>query len=130
MGGARCSVSPANTAAINTTRKVAEVKQTKKNIYPNVRMVMPARLCDTVLEPGTLITIFLLFFAHVQTTCCSGDRAAKRGDGVEPSQLARELREGICATNSSQIKEFYRERRETEGRNFSFPDPSKSLSDA
>ena len=77
-----------------------------------------ARLYDDVCA-ATFAALILLIF--LETTC------GHPGDSIDPSHLARELRAEICATNSTQIKEFYKEMREKEGRNISFPDPSKLI---
>ena len=70
------------------------------------------------------ILVLVLCCVHLQTTCAAhSPETLGASEDVDASELARKLRAEICAANASQIQEFYREKREEENRNLSYPDP-------
>ena len=73
------------------------------------------------------VSLLLLWLALClqPTTSAGGDE-----DVIDPFQLARELRDDICHIDIYQAEDFYRELRENNSRNFSYPDPSKEQSDS
>ena len=76
------------------------------------------------------VLLLLLWLALCLQTTASAEASEGDEDAIDPFQLARELRDDICHTDVYQAEDFYRELRENNRRNFSYPDPSKEQSDS
>ena len=55
--------------------------------------------------------------------------ASQGEEGIDPFDLARQLRAEICATNESRVNEFYKAKRDEEIRNEKFPGVGKPIAD-
>ena len=73
------------------------------------------------LAAATLL--LLCTHAIFQTVTCAQENG--REENIDPKELARELRAEICASNVTQVGEFYREIIEEGNSNVTYPDQSK-----
>ena len=80
---------------------------------------------------STVAAAILLLLAIIQTAVYAQEENSKDSeeDIVDPRALARVLRAEICASNTTQIRDFYVEIIEEEARNVTYPSKqSKQLS--
>lgn len=79
---------------------------------------------------STVAAAILLLLAIVQTAIYAQEENGKDSEeNIDPRALARVLRAEICASNTTQIQDFYIEIIEEEARNVTYPSKqSKQLS--
>ena len=67
--------------------------------------------------------MLLLLSCHTifQTVTCAQENGRDSEENIDPKALSRELRAEICASNATQIQDFYIEIIEEEGRNVTYP---------
>ena len=67
-----------------------------------------------------------LFLVCVSLQLAAFGQCEAAGDeDIDPRELARQLRSERCMFNFSLVKEFYREHKENENRDYQFPDQGK-----
>ncbi len=72
--------------------------------------------------------VILLVLATLQTTLHALEEDGKdMEENIDPRALARELRAEICASNTTQIRDFYIKIIEEEGRNVTYPSKQSKL---
>ena len=69
--------------------------------------------------------VCLLLLSYIAFLQLEARGAAGEEENINPSVLARQLRDEICAINESQIREFYKAQRDEENRDRQFPAESR-----
>lgn len=68
-----------------------------------------------------------MFQVGLLSCVCVGLQACYEEAVIDPLRIAEQLKSERCATNWSQVQEFYKNQREADNREFQYPDPSKRL---
>ena len=75
------------------------------------------------------VYLLLLLGCTVQLHANVAHGASQDEQGIDPFDLARQLRAEICATNKSQRNEFYKAKRDEESKDRQFPGVGKPITD-